>query len=99
LLPGAYPTTRRELIMEGGSDAVAWVMRCVLWIVIAGMAYLFVRAMRFFLSMLLIPVASMLADVAPGLARRLDAWATKALAREPTSGRITPGSGDEGDPS
>ena len=86
--------------MEGGSGALQWVMSALLWLLVAGMAYLFLRAARFFLSLLLIPVASMLADVAPGLARRLDAWATRALAREPTAGQVTPSRGrdDEQDP-
>ena len=76
--------------MENGSRALEWMMRILLWLLVAGMAWLFLRAMRFFLSMLLIPVASMLADVAPGLARRIDAWAARALEREPTAGQVTP---------
>ena len=84
--------------MENGSVAVEWVMRALLWLLVAGMAYLFLRAARFFLSLLLIPVASMLADVAPVLARRLDAWATRALAREPTAGQVTPSRSADDEP-
>ena len=76
--------------MEDGSVAIGWVVRVLLWLLVIAMAYLFFRAMRFFLSLLLIPMASMLADTAPGLARRLDAWATRALARAPTAGQPTP---------